>query len=174
MVLHVSSNIYLESLAQHQAIPLYDLANRNRAYLGKWLPWVEHMHDSSFISNFIKNSLQRYAQGTEEAFVIVFENKIVGRIGLYKIDTYNCACEIGYWIGEEFAGNGIVSDCTKALMQHAHNVYHIHRVEIRCATDNERSKKIPVRLGFALEGTLKDAEKMHGNYLNIEVYAYLQ
>lgn len=174
MILQVNNNLYLESLADKHAQPLYELANRNRDHLGAWLPWVKQMQDAGFISNFIKSSMHRYSQGTEEAFVIYSENKVAGRIGLYKIDSYHRTCEIGYWIGKEFEGKGFVTQGAEAIMHHARKVHQTHRIEIRCAADNMRSKKIPLRLEFAYEGTLREAEIMHGSYIDIEVYANLQ
>jgi ribosomal-protein-serine acetyltransferase len=48
-----------------------------------------------------------------------------------------------------------------------------NRVEIPAAVENHRSRGIAERLGFAQEGTLRQAELVDGRYLDTVVYAML-
>lgn len=61
----------------------------------------------------------------------------------------------------------------RALVDHALGVEQLNRVEIRAAVDNARSRAIPTRLGFTHEGTLREAEWLHGHPLDHAVYAIL-
>ena len=49
----------------------------------------------------------------------------------------------------------------------------MHRVEIRAAPDNVRSRAIPERLGFSQEAVLRDAERFGDEYRDIILYAML-
>lgn len=40
---------------------------------------------------------------------------MVGRIGIYRIDSKNKIAELGYWIAEDFAGKGIITKSCAAL-----------------------------------------------------------
>jgi len=42
-----------------------------------------------FVEQFCKGTIQRNNEGSEFAFVIVEQQKVIGRIGIYKIDTQN-------------------------------------------------------------------------------------
>ena len=61
----------------------------------------------------------------------------------------------------------------RALVTHAFRELGLHRVEIRAAPGNRRSRAIPERLGFRQEGILRDAEWPYDHYVDLVVYAML-
>jgi ribosomal-protein-serine acetyltransferase len=66
-----------------------------------------------------------------------------------------------------------VSEAVQALVDHAFGQWKLHRVQIRAATDNARSRAIPERLGFEQEGLLREAEKVGDRYQDLVLYAKL-
>jgi ribosomal-protein-serine acetyltransferase len=66
-----------------------------------------------------------------------------------------------------------MTDAVRALTTHAFDVWGLHRVEIRVAVANLRSRAIPHRLGFLEEGVLRQAERHGENFRDIVVYAML-
>ena len=116
MQLKIEQNLFLELLEQKHAQELFELSAANRIHLSQWMPWVDNMHTVEFIENYIKGTNQRNKDGLEFAFVIIESNKIAGRIGIYKIETKNKIGEIGYWIGQEYQGKGLISKSCKKLI----------------------------------------------------------
>ncbi|MBC8170995.1 MAG: GNAT family N-acetyltransferase, partial [Anaerolineae bacterium] len=53
------------------------------------------------------------------------------------------------------------------------NSWHLHRVVIRCAAGNTRSRAIPERLGFKLDGIMRDEICIRGQYHDHVVYSLL-
>jgi ribosomal-protein-serine acetyltransferase len=49
-----------------------------------------------------------------------------------------------------------------------------NRVVIQCAVDNVKSCAIPLRLGFTLEGVLRQSDMLNGQFLDMNVYALLR
>ena len=49
----------------------------------------------------------------------------------------------------------------------------MNRVEIRCATENVRSRAVPERLGFKLEGILRQSIWRHKRYYDLAMYGIL-
>ncbi len=173
MDLHVDDQVKLELIDIHHAESLFNLASENREHLKQWMPWIDYMHDIDFMHRFVSNSKQRYADGHEYAYVILFNDIIVGRIGVYKIDPQNKIGEIGYWISEEYQGYGITTKSCATLINFCFKDVLLHRIEIKCATENYKSQGIPERLNFKLEGILREAELVNGKFVDLNLYSLL-
>ncbi|HEX5430939.1 MAG TPA: GNAT family protein, partial [Bryobacteraceae bacterium] len=81
---------------------------------------------------------------------------------------------LGYWLGREFQGCGVMTDCCRAVIQHLFAELQLNRVEIHCAAANAKSGAIPRRLGFALEGTEREAQYLNGQFVDQLIYAILR
>lgn len=174
MNLLVDEQIKLELVDIHHAKALFDLATENRAHIKQWMSWIEYMHSIDFMHNFVKNSKKRYADGHEYAYVILFNEIIVGRIGVYKIDLQNKIGEIGYWISEEYQGYGITTKSCSTLIDYCFNDVLLNRIEIKCASENYKSQGIPERLNFTCEGLLREAELLNGKFVDLNLYSLLR
>lgn len=51
--------------------------------------------------------------------------------------------------------------------------YGLNRIEIACATGNAKSRVIPERLGFKLEGVLRESEFLNGRHVDQAIYSML-
>jgi hypothetical protein len=59
---------------------------------------------------------------------------------------------VGYWLGEQYQGKGLVTAACRALVEHAFFELGLNRAVILCATENEKSCAVAERLGFRREG----------------------
>jgi ribosomal-protein-serine acetyltransferase len=66
-----------------------------------------------------------------------------------------------------------MTNSCRVLVAHAFEELNLNRVEMQCAVENRRSRRIPERLGFRQEGTLLQAEWMHDHFNDLVVYALL-
>ena len=92
----------------------------------------------------------------------------------YLIDRANSIGYIGYWLGQEYNGKGIMTKSVRELIEVGHMYYALDRIEIRCAVENTRSRAIPERLGFKHEGTIRHAAKVYDRYQDHVVYGLLK
>jgi ribosomal-protein-serine acetyltransferase len=97
----------------------------------------------------------------------------VGVIGHHGIDRRIRATELGHWLAANAQGRGVMTRSCRALVKHAFEELGLNRVVIRCATENLRSRAIPLRLGFRHEGVLRDAEWLYDHYVDDDVFAML-
>jgi RimJ/RimL family protein N-acetyltransferase len=82
------------------------------------------------------------------------ESEVVGGSGLHR-RVGEGAFEIGYWIRTSRAGQGLATEVTAALTRVGFEVCEVDRIEIQCEPKNERSMRIPRRLGYAEEARLR-------------------
>ena len=68
------------------------------------------------------------------------------------------ALELGYWIRADAAGRGLATQMASALVKCAFELEGVARLDLLCLTGNERSAAMARRLGFTLEGTLRDRQ----------------
>ncbi len=81
---------------------------------------------------------------------------------------------IGYWLGDQYEGKGIISMSCKALVDYIFHDLELNRIEIRCAQENTRSQRIPETLGFTKEGILRESEWLYDRFSNSIIYALLK
>lgn len=169
----IQDGVYIKLLEERHAPAAFAAVERDRAYLGEWLPWVDQTTEVDYTASFIKMSLEQFAQNEGLAAGIWRGDELIGTIGTHKIDWLNRKVEIGYWLASRFQGRGIVTAACRALIDHAFREWKLNRVEIHCAAGNEKSCAIPERLGFQFEGVLREAQLVSGEYHDIRVYAML-
>jgi len=157
------------------------------AELAPWLPWAgsmptpneSEMHCRRLQARFILREdlamlmFERRAGGGDGAPVGVgAEGRLVGGLGLHRIDWPLGRFEIGYWRRAGFEGRGLVTEGVIAIARMAFDVLGARRVEIRMDDRNERSWKLAERAGFTLEAVLRfDAATLQGEPRSTRVYA---
>lgn len=174
MTINIDQNLKLELIHENHAQPIFDLVDANRTHLRKWLPFVDRMQSVEFAANFVKGTMQRNKDGNEYAFVIVHNEKVIGRIGVYKIDTQNKIGEIGYWLAENLQGKGIITKSCKVIIDFSFLDLHLNRIEIKCGTENFKSKTIPEKLNFTQEGIIRQGELLYDKFIDLNLYSLLK
>jgi ribosomal-protein-serine acetyltransferase len=174
MTINIDQNIRLELIEKRHSQPIFDIVDKNRSFLRKWLPFVDRMQSVAFAENFVKGTIQRNKDGNEFAFVIIEKELLVGRIGVYKIDNQNKIGEIGYWLIENKQGKGIVTKACKEIIHFCFEELELNRIEIKCGTENFKSASIPQKLNFTKEGVLRQGELLYNNFIDLNFYSLLK
>jgi ribosomal-protein-serine acetyltransferase len=155
--IHVDEDIDLRLHEPRHAEQVFRLVDANRDHLRRWLPWVDASASAEDTRAYIRGMLHAVADGREYGFAILHHGELVGGIGLHLIPEL-AEAEIGYWLAEDAQGQGIVTRASRALLRFAFEELGMHRVIIKCAKENARSRAVPERLGFTLEATLRERE----------------
>ena len=67
-------------------------------------------------------------------------------------------CELGYWIGKPFWGQGLIPEASQALLQHAFDNLGMQAVWCGYYDENEKSKRVQEKLGFVYQYTTEGLE----------------
>ena len=169
----IGTDIKVSLSIPQYADELFSLTDKNRLYLKQWLPWLDSVNQPSDTKAFLQDQLQRFSRSEALHETIFYKKRIAGVLGYNQIDQVNGIGYIGYWLGREYTGKGIMTPAVRDLIALGFEYLELQRIDIRCAQGNHKSRAIPERLGFQKEGLIRKAEKVYDGYLDLVVYGML-
>jgi RimJ/RimL family protein N-acetyltransferase len=108
----------------------------------------------------------------ETVFAITVDGNAVGSIGLVaRDDVYRKSMEIGYWLGEEYWGHGIVSEAVGAVTAYGFERFDIVRIYADVFDWNTASARVLEKNGYTLEARLRRAVVKDGLITDALLYA---
>ncbi|MEO8399027.1 MAG: GNAT family protein [Ignavibacteriaceae bacterium] len=171
---NLNQYLKLELLDESHAEELFLLTEKNREFLKEWLPWVDGTKSVNDTLTFVKNSIIKNETNNGFENIIKYKNQIAGITGLLYINHFNRKTEIGYWLGREFNGRGIMTEACARVINNCFTKLNLNRIEIRCAVNNKRSQGIPERLNFTKEGILRKEVFLNGEFVDHILYSILK
>jgi len=169
----IAEDAELRILSHGDSGEVFEAIERNRSRLGEYLPWVHLTHGVADVEGFIAGSAAQHSSGLGFHAGIFLSGRLMGCAGIHPIDRLHRNVSIGYWIDAGVEGRGLVTKAAGELVRICFADYGLHRVEIRCAVGNERSRAIALRLGFREEGILRGAQLVNGRWLDLRVFGRL-
>jgi RimJ/RimL family protein N-acetyltransferase len=124
--------------------------------LREWMPWARTLPTLEQTSDNLREAIAQAAADRDYRLLLfTHAGELAGSSGLHQVDWQIPKAELGYWAHQRFAGQGLISEAVAAITQHAHLVMGMRRVEIIVSDRNQRSWRIPERLGYTHEATLR-------------------
>ena len=142
-----TERLILRPFRESDAEDLYQCAKDPE--VGPVCGWMPHknVEESLFI---IKNVFTN-----PEAYAICFksDDRVIGAIELMlngNTDSTNRddECELGYWIGKSFWGQGIMPEASEEMLRHAFEDLNMTTVWCGYHDGNDKSKRVQEKLGF--------------------------
>lgn len=169
----VDDEIELRMLEERHTEEIFALVEANRQHLRQWLPWVDAEESAEEVRDYIRKMRKRFAEFAALLTGIWYQGHLVGAISFVNIDLNSRWAEIGYWIAAPAQGKGIMTRACRALIHYAFEDLRLNRIVIRCAEGNTKSRAIPERLGFTLEGRLRQTIWLYDRFWDALVYGLL-
>ncbi|MFZ4632711.1 MAG: GNAT family N-acetyltransferase [Saprospiraceae bacterium] len=103
---------------------------------------------------------------------ITIDQEAVGGIGLHpQTDIYRKNAELGYWLGEPFWGQGIMSSAVPEMLAFGFANLDIVRIYARPFGSNLASQRILEKAGFRLEARMDKVLFKNGRFEDELIYA---
>lgn len=117
--------------------------------------------------------LERVLHETPEtSFAIDVSGQAVGCISaMSQTDVHRFTAEIGYWLGKEFWGRGIMTEVVPAFTEWLFETFALHRIYASSFARNRRSARVLEKAGFEYEGCLRASVFKDGQILDQLLYA---
>lgn len=148
--------------------------NASLAELKPWMPFAQKEQSLEETELAIRQGYINFLNRTDLRLLVFKKDtgEFIASSGLHRINWDIPKFEIGYWIDTRYSGKGYMIEAVKGITDFAVRELKARRIEIRCDSKNAKSRAIPERLGFDLEGTLKnDSLSVEGELRDTCVYA---
>lgn len=88
-------------------------------------------------------------------FAIEINGKAVGGVGIHPQTDIMCKnAELGYWLGEQYWGKGVMGSVIAAILPYAFKTFDIERLYGRVFGSNAASQHVLLKNGFILESNI--------------------
>ncbi|ANZ58386.1 hypothetical protein BGL34_00170 [Fructilactobacillus lindneri] len=159
--LKIDNEITLKLPDSYQdANDLYQLIQQSVTSLGKWLPWVYLTVTVNDELRFLNQSMDEYYQGKSLSAVIIYQGKSAGMISFNRFDTKQKIGEIGYWLGNQFIGKGIMHRSVLGMCKFGFTELALDKIIIDAAVDNFPSNQVAHTCGFKLAQIKENSIKL--------------
>lgn len=167
-------NFKLEQWRMAHAESIWQYANNNN--IAKWLrDAMPHPYTRRDAEVFIAQCMAQDDADGNVLRAIVIDGEAAGSIGIFRqTDVYRKSAEIGYWLGEPFWGNGVMSRAVSLLCAEVFEKTDIVRIYAEPFAENSASCCVLEKAGFQREGTLRQSVYKQGKFMDSHVYALLR
>ncbi|NLR08410.1 MULTISPECIES: GNAT family N-acetyltransferase [Lactobacillaceae] len=171
---------FLTALTTHLMTPvvsdapaLFALIDQDRAHLARWMPRTASIQSVADEAAFLLKSRERIAANQFWLAVIWVGTHPAGTVDLHSFKDGHA--EVGYWLGRDFQGRGIMPHVLGIVEDVAFNQLGLNKVELVIATDNTRSQAVAIRRKFHQDAILREhLLTAAGTYDDAIVYSKLK
>lgn len=151
----IGERVTLRPLRPTDGPAMQEAIDESRAEIEVWMDWPPMMRTQDDAVDYCIRMAAEWLR-RDSLNVGVFETatgRYLGGTGFHTISWRIRTFEIGYWLRTSAAGQGYMTEAVRLLIGLAFDRLDARRVSILCDTRNTKSRAIPERLGFVLEGT---------------------
>ena len=134
---------------------LADSVNSSLDHLSPWMPWAAHAEVDAQVA--LLRSFRAQFDADENYVYGVFdrdEARVVGGSGFHPRGGPG-SLEIGYWMRAESIGMGYATEVAGVLTRVGFEICGVARMDIQIEPTNVRSRRVPEKLGYTHEATLR-------------------
>jgi ribosomal-protein-alanine N-acetyltransferase len=154
------------------------LRRNGEEFLRGWEPsWSSDHFTRKAFRNRVYWAWRAREEGRALALFLVRrqDQRLMGAITLDNIRRGpSQSAQVGYWIGPDFARQGLMTEALAAVVHHAFGILDLSRIEAACLPENVASRALLERSGFKYEGVAQSYLQIGGRWRNHVLYANLR
>lgn len=170
----IDDDILLRTYQLDDNQELFIAIDESRQHLRPWLNWVDNTTKPEHSLHFIQHSLHQLHAQEGIALGIFHKRAIIGGIGMHHWDQTISKAQLGYWISKAYEGKGIINTCMTRFIDFLFEKVGLNKLEIHFITNNQRSARVAEKLGFKVEGVIRESSLRNGILEDIVVTGLLR
>ena len=125
---------------------------------------------------FVSSVIEQYNNGLVSTWGIVEKQsgRVIGTCGFVYWNIDHARSEIGYAIGREYWGKGMMTEAARAMLEFGFRRMELNRIEARCEVPNIGSARVMEKIGMSYEGLLREQMFVKGRYRDLKMYSILR
>ena len=169
-LINIDDSMTLHSIHERFADEIFALVQKNKTWLQTAMDWPQYVLSVEDSRKMAQGNYILHHRGYAKMFLIFLHQKMVGVISFNQIEPTNKVAYIGYWLDKDAQGQGIISRAIQAVVEKYAREGVVRRFVIKCIVSNLASNQVALRNGFILEGCLKQAEFLNGEFHDQNIY----
>jgi ribosomal-protein-serine acetyltransferase len=170
----VIEGLVLQDLCIEQAERYFEHVQENRDIYTDTIPYVSKTHTITEMRENIVRNLKRQADGLSEFYTLWDGERMAGLYLIREKEEEAKWAEIGYMLGRQWQRKGITQKICGLLIKELFTDQGMQKVVICCNDDNLASSGVAIKLGFHLEGTLRNHYVVNGKLRNMLYFGLLK
>lgn len=154
------------------------LREKSRDFLIPWEPtWPLDAHSRTAYRLRLTRYKHEKRKGIGHTFFVFRRSDatLVGGLSLIHIRRgVSQSGNLGYWMGEAYAGQGYMTEAVGCLVNYAFDTLALHRIEAACLLDNTASIRVLKKSGFHEEGIARRYLEINGAWRDHRLFAILR
>jgi ribosomal-protein-alanine N-acetyltransferase len=135
-------------------------------------PWTDPARAGRFVARC--RQLSEDGSGARLAMDRASDGAFIGWCGLTRWNPDHRSASLGYCLDDAAWGHGYATEGARALLRWAFDTLDLNRVQAEADTRNVASARVLEKLGFVLEGTLREDCVVNGDVSDSWVYGLLR
>lgn len=155
----VSRRVVLEPPRKKDFKDWAALRKKSRAHLEKWEPaWPKDANSKADWGRRVQSWKAGWSSRRAYVFLLrlLDDRRLIGGVSLTNVRSWpSNTASLGYWLGEEFEGQGYMQEGVAAVCEWAFSDLNLSRIEAGIIASNLRSRRVLESNGFEEEGHAK-------------------
>ncbi len=128
-----------------------------------WLPWARYYPTVSQTESYIEMCNNSWTNKNNNNIGLPLwlidkkNHRFIGNITMWNIIWEIPKFEFGFWVRTTEINKGYITEAVNALTRYCLLQIGVNRIEIRCEKENVHAQQIPKKLGFSLDGVLRNS-----------------
>ena len=154
-----------------------EVRTASRKFLEPWEPtWPKGAVSRAAYRHRLRRQARESRDDNGYSFFIfrAADDALLGGVTLSNLQRgVAMSCSLGYWVGEQYARQGFMSEAITRLLPFVFDTLGLHRLEAACLPSNTASQGLLRKLGFHEEGYARDYLRINGQWHDHLLFALL-
>lgn len=167
-----TERLTLRAIRETDAGEMFGMRSDERVMRFVGRPLAERVEDAAALIA-VMIDWQSKRDAVTWALTLSGDDRLIGTIGFWRMQKENYRAEIGYMLGADFHGRGLMSEALAAVLSYGFDVMKLHSVEANVNPENAASIRILEKNGFVREAYFKENYFFDGRFSDSAIYSLL-